>query len=194
MQTYQIDKQAVRNEKYFIYKSKKYPVDFDLLKKNSYYFYQNRKQFKNIDLINIADENQIDLPEEAILAFISSCQNESFQISPSFAIPLQYLSYKYNFPDLTRITDQYIKEHQNELLFDSLFFKTSQTGEKLRETAFYDTKNEENLIAVNLQEYIKDERMMLLSLPVLERIFYHYFKSSQKVHMLIDEISDFLSF
>lgn len=75
--TSQIYEQVHNSIKYFVYKNKKYHFDFSLFKKNSNYFYNNRNLLKNVETINLLNEcdDSIEIPEEAIHAFISSCQN-----------------------------------------------------------------------------------------------------------------------
>lgn len=118
----------IQNIKYFVFKDEKYPVDFDKLKKNSKYFYRNQKQFKQIydvSILDEADEKLITISDKAIQAFISSCQNEPAQINLSDVIPLQYLSYKYEFPNLISVTEKCIQENSDKLIFQSLLFKLS---------------------------------------------------------------------
>ena len=125
--SFQVIKQPPRNTKYFINKGKKYKIDYDLLKRNSNYFYQNRKLFKHVDDINLlSDEEQfINISEESINAFIASCQNEVCEINLSEAIGLQYLSYKFEIPNLTTTIDHFIEEYSEDLLFQSLLFKSN---------------------------------------------------------------------
>lgn len=100
--SFHITKQTNQNTKYFVYgkQNKKYPIDFDLLKKNCNYFYRNRKQFKDIECINLNDENDKEIKEEAIEAFIKSCENEKSNVKLSSIFDLQYLAYKYEYPGL----------------------------------------------------------------------------------------------
>ena len=168
--SFRIEQQKVRNRKYFVYEDKKYPIDFDLLVKNSNYFYKNREQYANIEYINLLNESddEINIPEEAIEAFITSCQNEQCQISLSSILALQYLSYKYEYPEIISITENFCQEHNDEFIFESLFFKTKQRSTK--EEKFFDTTKEEEIISSNLERYIKEKRMLNLPIPVLDRI------------------------
>ena len=171
-----IDKQNLRNEKYFVYQKKRYPIDFDLLIKNSNYFYKNRKQYENADEINIVNENEnvLNISEEAIEAFVSSCQNQECQISISSVIPLQYLSYKFEFPELLKTTKAIYNEHCSDVIIRSLLFKKEfqeETGfENENEKIFFDTKQEEEIVSENIEKYINNDQMLDLSIPVLSRI------------------------
>ena len=178
---------------------KKFPIDFDKLKKNSNYFYRNRKEFKQVDSINILDEfdnELIDISEDAIQAFVASCQNEPCQIHLSDVIPLQYLSYKYEFPRLITITDKFIQEHSDKLVFESILYKLSlrPNNETFSiPSEFFDTKNEEEIICDHLNEYIQNDQMHLLPVPVLHRIFSNcHSKSENKLRENPNELIEFL--
>ena len=99
-----INKQTVQNPKYFVYKDKKYQVNFDLLKQNCTYFYQNQEKYLEEDNIKIFDDDdeEFELTEDSIKSFITICQNETTQVSISSVIHLQYLSYKYEYPELKK--------------------------------------------------------------------------------------------
>lgn len=101
-----INKQTVQNPKYFVYKNKKYQINFDLLKQNCTYFYQNQDKYLEEDNINIFNGEDEDeeflLSEDSIKSFIKICQNEATEISISSVISLQYLSYKYEYPELKK--------------------------------------------------------------------------------------------
>lgn len=109
--TFHVSKQKIRNQKCFVVGDKKYLIDFDLLIKNSNYFYKNRQQFQyveNIELLGDIEEKE-NFPEESIEAFISSCQNEQCQIKSNSIFALQYLAYKYEYPEIIDITRQFIR-------------------------------------------------------------------------------------
>lgn len=185
---FQIPNKTNRNQKYFLHKEKKYPIDFNLLKQNSNYFYENRKQYKFIDIINLLsndEENQIDITDESIKFFISCCQNQPSRIDLSTVFPVNYLSKKYDFPELTSITEQFIEQHSSELVFQLIQFNWSLNPDTIMQT-------EESIIASNLEQYVKDERMLLLSIPVLYRILQIYINKSDKKAIKDKEIIQFL--
>ena len=120
-----------RDQKNFIYHKKEYPIDFELLK-NCGYFYNNQKQFEEITdicLLN-GDEEAISLTDESVESFIKICQNEKCQIKLSNIIPLQYLSYKYDFQALKTVTDELITKYSKELLFEKLLFNNKKDSKK----------------------------------------------------------------
>ena len=197
--SFHVDQQDFKNIKYFIYKKKQYPIDFDKLKKNSRYFYQNRKLFKQITdiiILDDVDDKLISIQEETIQAFIASCQNEPCKIHLSDVIPLQYLSYKYEFPKLISITENFIQEHSDKLVFHSILFKSSLRPNNSTFSIpanFFTTKNEEELISEHLHEYIQNDQMLLLPIPVIHRILTNFkSKSDKNVNKISNELIEFL--
>lgn len=146
-----IKKPTVQNQKYFVYQNKKYTINFDLLKQNCTYFYQNQNEFCDKDNINLIEEDEIGiiLTEESIHSFIAACQNESSEVSPSSVFPLQYLSYKYDYPALKAITDDFIATYSQELIFEKLLFNNDKS-EYLKEGPFFDTRKEEEYISKHM--------------------------------------------
>ena len=179
--SFHITKQTNRNMKYFIYREKKYPINFNLLINNCNYFYRNRKQYKDIEDIKLLndDEERIILSDEAIQAFISTCQNEKCQIKLSSIIPLHYLSYKFEYPELQAITDKYIEDHSDELVIQTLLFNPA-------------AEKEEEIISSNFSEFIKNDQILQLPISTLDRIFQNYKKSKTAKKIDNNEIIIFL--
>ena len=94
----------IRANKNFVYKGKKFPIDFSLIKKNSNYFYSKRFQYKLIHDIEL-EEQPIEISDDSLRNFISSCQNESFHINDSNIYQLHQLSIKYDVPYLISLTN-----------------------------------------------------------------------------------------
>lgn len=174
--SFHITKQQVRNKKCFVYHNKEYPIDYDILKKNSNYIFNNQEKFENtqyIELINEEEEN-IRISDESIQAFILSCQNKPSTINKSSIISLQYLAYKFEFVELIEVTDKYISQHSNELIFPTLLFKISQKYENKK--TFCDTSKEENFISDHLKDFIQKEEMLSLPIPILYNIFKRFYR------------------
>lgn len=174
---FRIDKLVSRNIKYFVYQEKRYQIDFDSLVLNSNYFYKNRKQYKHMEYIPLLsdEEKDLNISEESIRAFISSCQNEECEITISSVIALRYLSIKYEYLTLTEIADNFISRHSKELIFDTIKFKIKQNeNERLKE--------EEEMILKSINEFIceKEEEMLDLPIGILERIFHKYYLSKEE--------------
>ena len=180
---------TIQNNKYFVYKGKKYIINFDVLVMNSNYFYKNKNKYENIELIQLLndDESVLDIQEETIETFILSCSNKPFQVNNSSVIHLNYLSIKYDYPSLTNITNEYIEEHSEELVFQTLLFKIRMkkiTENKVNGMNEIDTNNEEKIISKNICKYIeeeeggKEEEMLSLPIPVLYRIIHNYYENN----------------
>lgn len=178
----QLKKNKTRDHKFFVYKDKKYPFNFNLFKENSNYFYKNRKHLKKvkeIKLLNEYEEDNIELSEEIIKTFISSCQNDIFEINKSNAIELQFLSMKYEVDELKSITHEYIENNHESLLMKSFLFKTRHLiNNKENENINYDTSNEEEIISKHLYEYINDKELCLLPIETFDRILKKHLKNN----------------
>ena len=178
----QLKKNTTRDQKFFVYKDKKYPFNFNLFKNNSNYFYKNRKilkKVKEINLLNEYEEDNIEMSAEIIKSFISSCQNEVFEINVSNAIELQFLSMKYEVDDLISITNEYIEKNHKSLLLKSFLFKTRHLRTiKGSENINYDTSNEEEIISKHLYEYINDKEITFLPIETFDRILKKHFKNN----------------
>lgn len=200
--SFHVGNTIIQNTKYFIYKDKKYPIDFDLLKKNSQFFYRYEKQFTHvneIDLLNGTDEALLDIPEEAIQAFITSCCNQPCKIQLSDVIPLQYLSHKFEFIELIKITDKYFEEYSNNLVLPSILFKlkigpNNQRKSELNKIPpnFFNIEKEIEIISMHLNEYVQNPEMLLLPISILDQIFNRQYQFSQKVKKNSNEVIEFL--
>lgn len=164
-----------RNTKNFIYKSKKYPVSFDSIKINSNYFYDNSENFKDE---NIELHLEIDIEEDTINSFIDCCENKAFKVNDSNVFHLDYLSKKYDVPELSKLTKEYLYNSNTNLAFQSLLFKYQFQKNKNSisddELQNFDTSNEEDIIGHRLNEYLNDERLLDLPIPVIDRILKKY--------------------
>ena len=177
-----------RNDKNFIYKGRKYPINFESVKSNSNYFYVNSENFKEE---NIELHEKIDIKEDTINSFIECCQNKPFNINDSNVFQLDYLSKKYEVPELSKITQEYLNKPNTNLAFQSLLFKhqlhiNSSSNDDLQ---FFDTSNEEEILGHKLHEYLNDERLLDLPIPIIDRILKKYLKENKNNN---DQIIEFL--
>lgn len=159
-------KMPIRANKNFVYKGKKYPVDFRLIKINSNFFSKNRQQYKHNEDIKLQIDDY-DITEDSIPVFIACCQNEPFEITESNVFSLRQLSIQYEVPELNRLATEYIMSNENNLLLQSLFFKLKNCQ---KEEAKIDLQQEEMQIASRFFEYIDNEQLFQLPIPVLYRI------------------------
>lgn len=186
--TFQIDKNQETNKKFFVYRNKKYPFIYDLLKRNSKFFYINRKVYKNIDeipLLSKEEEKFITISDETIQTFISCCQDEQCKICVKNIIELQYLSKKYDIPQLISITSKYLDDHWRKNALNSLLFKLQLSSnldnseiEEWNEN-YFDTQTEEEFIESNLEEFIDQEELLSLPISTLNKIFMKSIKTVQ---------------
>lgn len=170
--TYSI-KPKYRKTKNFLYKQIRYPINFDLLIKNSDYFYQNEKSFKKENDIEI--ELPIEIQAESLQNFILCCENQPFQITDSNVFQLNLLSIKYKVTELTQITNQYISENHEKLVFESIVYK-SQFQQS--DSNLVDFSAEEDIIASHLIETIENDQLLALPVPSLDRILKKYLQNS----------------
>ena len=159
-------KPIIRYNKNFVYKDKNYPIDFNLIKNNSNYFYERQDNYANIHDIQLTEE-LINISEDCIPSFISSCHNDSFEINNSNVFSLYQLSIKYEVPSLISLTDNFINQHGKTLIFQSLQYKYEL--QKLT-TNSVNIENDEEYISLNFFEYINNEQLLNLPISVLYRI------------------------
>lgn len=160
--TFNIVQPFIRVNKTFVYKKKKFPIDFGLIKKYSLFFYNKRKEFKSVKDIEIKPENY-EICDESIPTFISFCQNQSFQITDSTVFSLHQLSIQYEVPELTKLTEEFIKKSERNTKFQSILSKFQNQFNS-------NSSEDENFIAVHFFENINNEQLLSLPIPVLYRI------------------------
>ena len=189
-------KPRIRCDKNFVYNRKKYPIDFSLIQNNSNYFYNNRMKYINSEDIEL--DETIELTDDAIQSFINCCHIEPFQITNSNLFSLNYLSCKYEVPELTKYTQNYISSHDKSLVFQSLDFKKKFDPNKsypnLNLDSILDTSKEEEIISDNFDGYFNDDRLLSLSIPVIDRIIKKRLKNIQgnQDSDKMTQITDFL--
>lgn len=163
-------KPLIRSDKNFVYKEKKYPIDFNLITQNSNYYYARYDQYKEVHDI-ILPEEPIDISEDSIHSFISSCQNEIFDINDSNVFSLHQLSIKYEVPCLYSLTEEYIKKHDKTLIFQSIQYKYKLQKQTSNDTIdIKSLENDEKLIATDFFKYVDNKQLLDLPIPVLYRI------------------------
>lgn len=163
-------KPIIRYNKNFVYKGTKYPIDFNLIKNNSNYFYERRDEYENIEDIQLTEE-LVGISEDSIPSFISSCHVDSFEINNSNVFSLYQLSIKYEVPSLISLTEEFIKTHDKNLIFQSIQYKCQlQNKNSNEETNPISLEDDENYIANNFFDYIDNEQLFNLPISILYRI------------------------
>ena len=113
-----------------------------------------------------------------MLIFYSN--EEATEISLSSVIHLQYLSYKYEYPELKKITNEFIIKYPQDLIFERLFIKKKKSDKCTKnEEEFFDTSREEEYISSHLNDFIKTDEIIELKLAVLLRIFQKYLNDEE---------------
>ena len=156
---------------------------------------ENQRQFQEkekIEIINEEEEEYVELSEESIQAFISSCQNEPCTIEKSSVIQLQYLAKKIEFTELIQFTDKFIEDHSEDLIFETLIFKTNKMNKTNCSSSHFDTSKEEKFISEHLSEFIQKEKMLELPIPLLYRVLKLFFESQHNKDELRSGLTDFL--
>lgn len=167
----------IRPNKIIIFKGKKYPVDFHMIKQYSHFFYENQDQYRNLKEIELSDE-KMKITDDDFQNFIFCCQNQSFQLSESNIFSMYQLSLKYDVPSLLKITKEYVDKNRPNFIFDFLEFKYQNQ---------LDFNEEENILSMNLDQYINDEKLLSLPIPALYRIL-----NNKNLKMDQNEIIEFL--
>ena len=106
----------------FIHNGKRYPFNMKLFKCFSQYFQINKNLFKNINEINLLDdqEEKIALTESSINDFISFCHKDKIILTNENVLSLHILSKKYIVPSLIDTTANYITAHRKDLVVELL--------------------------------------------------------------------------
>lgn len=158
-------KPPTRTNKNFVYKGMKYPIDFGLVKKYSNFFYKNKLNFKSIDDIEIKPDNY-EVSDQSIQMFVACCQNQPFDITDSNVLSLHQLSIQYEVTVLNDLTSQYIQKNKKSIIFPSILYKLKNRNPEVN----IDLSSEEETIAANFFDYINDDQLISLPIPILYRI------------------------
>lgn len=169
-----------QNKKFFVFRNKKYPINFNLFKINSQYFYRYQKQYENIELIDIfqGDEKEKfnDISDTAISNFIFLCQNETCKIENSDLFYIEYLAHKFEVTALIEIINNIISKNPTEFIFDRIIFKIQHSCLQNCQTDYNSNFSDEDakIIASDLIEYIKDDRIFNFPISILYQILSEY--------------------
>ena len=174
------NKEVIPDTHNFIYQNNKYPFKFDYFKYASNFFSRNRTELektKDIYLIESDMNQNIILSSESINDFINFVQSKKIEINKENIFDLKYLSIKYEVTKLEEKVQEYITEHQEELVLEQLIYEQDKSENY--------TKIYEEIISTNLNYYIKESRLLDIKIPILYRILYNY--RNQQKNKIIDE-------
>ena len=172
------NEEKIPSTHFFIYKNDKYPFNLDFFKYISKYFFQNQESFQNSTTIELVDkeyEDKVNLSKDLINDFIYFCHNHEIQIHNQNVIGLNYLAKKYEVSSLLKKTEYYISIHTNELLIQKLSL--------FNEIHEFETEKYEDMIAEKFNDYIDDNSILSLSIPVLHRILTKYLVKNKSVNI-----------
>lgn len=88
------------------YNNKKYPIELNLFLEHSQYFSGEKEKYQ--DLVLSEFEYSLDFSEDIIIAFIQYFKTHFIEITDNNAITINYLSNKYQVPELIEQTENYI--------------------------------------------------------------------------------------
>lgn len=169
--------------KIITYNGEEFKVDFDLIKRNCKYFYEHRSEFDPLETIEINDPTN--LPPKTFQSFLDCSQNQLTYIDDILGV--NYFSIKYQNAKLLKYTQDCIKNDYNQLIFESILLKSriqNTTEYQLKKIDIdfnIDTSNEEKILAEHFIEYIEDDRIFKLSIPVLDRVMKIFIEENKEL-------------
>lgn len=157
---------------YFIYKEKQYPFNITLFKIFSRFFSSNQQLQPNSGIKLLEDtEDDINIPDASIRDFINYCQNKNINLTKENVLFVHKLAKKFIIPPLIKSAEDFITIHSKELVIEFLNIKRDQQQ--------FNTNEYEEMIVIDLIEYIKNEKLILLPFPVIYRIMTKYQQKSR---------------
>ena len=172
---------------HFIYKEKQYPIKYSFFKLSSKYFSTNStilKKNKDIQLIDKELEQNINISEQSINYFIKYVHHEPVMLTNDTVIEIDYLAKKYEVSSLLELTTNYITMHHDELSIQLFtFYQNDQ---------IFTTEKYENIISQHFLNYTQDERLLMIPISTLYRIFSKYQEKEPKSTENNQQIFDFL--
>lgn len=136
-----------------------------IVTRNIQYVARNQELFdqnQTISLIDELSEPTFNLTDENINAFIKFIQRKKILIDDDNVVPLNYLAKKYEVASLINITNDYLAQNNSKLALKILSIHQDDPS--------LDTEMYEQIISQNLKNYIQDEDLLTLKIPVLYRI------------------------
>lgn len=120
-----------------------------------------------------------------------------FIVLQQLLLQLQYLSYKYEYPELKQITDKLVIKYSKELLFNKFLFienkKENTNIENENLIKFFDTSKEEEYILKYMNDFIQRDEKPKLKVSILKRILDKYYQiESNDEKVKNEDMNDFL--
>ena len=164
------------------YANKEFELDINFFRLYSNYPFEEEKiKEEPIYLFNEFDQ-ELQHPEETIDDFINFFQTGEITITPNNVFSLQFLSKKFYIPTLSKITEEYINNEENE--------------QKILNEIFSHPQNlymaQENYICHRIEDIITDDRLFFFIIPQLYRIFSKHSKKEKLNDKIEKGIIEFL--
>lgn len=159
---------SLKNNYCIINGERHFPINLESFNNHANFFVQNPniiQQYPNGYQIE-DHKNEIDLFNESIDLLIQYCQNKVISINHKNIIFLNDLVIKFIVPELIKITDDYLSQNKNDFLLQYLM--------KIQNDPNIKTDIYEDIISKNLNNYVKDDDLLNLNLPILHRIVTKY--------------------
>lgn len=174
---------------YFFYNNIRYPFNIIIFNTTSKYFSKNEdKKSENhiIKLIDEFSEGNIKFTDESIQNFVDYSQRKQIIINNKNVVSLNYLSKKYEIDSLFKLTDQYINENHDKIILELLSINQFNKN--------FNYQSYECIISDHLEEYINNELMLTLNIPILYRILgqFHEKEKNEKLPIISYDICEFL--
>ena len=169
-------KSSVQDKKFFVFKDKKFEFDFLLFKQNSNFFLKYQNQYENVNYIYLLQDDEVmifdDISDNAIINFIKLSQNETCEIANCDIFYIQFLAQKYLVIELITIISNLISTNYNHLIFDSFIFKTKTLYDENKDNDLisYFSDKDISILSYNLANFVNDERIFNLPIPILYQI------------------------
>ena len=184
------NEECIPDTNYFVYKNKKFPIKFDFFNHASNYFAENKAKLKKTKFIQLVDEETMtyyDFKPEWIENFIDFVQCQKISLNNSNVLCLNYLSNIYEVSKLQKITSEYISANQENLVLKILCQNQNHPNFK--------TSSYEEIISNKIEQFIEDDELLELNLPILERIFTKVANQNDELNEnLTESILNFLRF
>lgn len=152
----------------FIYYGKEFSFNMKLFNCLSDYFILNKNKIQLNGKINLFDESDgnIIISDDSIIDFINYCQNKNITLKDENIPALHKLSKKYMVTNLIEATENYILNHPDIFLLQ--YLTITQTRQDLI------TEQYEDLLSMNLPNYIHDDLLLNLPFQTIYRVVTKY--------------------
>ena len=144
-----------------LYNNKRFPFNLNLFNIFTDYFKDHQDQIQPDQTIILVNDGKIELSENSIQVFIDFCQLKAPTITNNDIFSLYYLSKKYNVPQMIEQLEQHIFRQKDPIYQFFLYDQEDNQQKKIE----YEEK-----ISQNLNNFIENDSLLKLPIPILHRI------------------------